>query len=498
MASAAIYVRISRDSVGDGAGVKRQEADCRALCERNGWPIHKVYSDASVSAFSGVRRPAYEQMCAAIMAGQIDRVVVWAVDRLYRRPQDLESYIDLCTPRGVPTHSVRSGELDLTSADGRMMARIFGAFARGESEKKAERHRRANEQRAAEGKPHVSRRPFGYEQDGITIREPEAEAIRWAFQHLIEGGSLRSIAKRWNDMGLRGPQKGNLWSPSVAGRTLRTARLAGIREYRRELLRNPEGDLVRGTWPPIVSFDTWQHAQAILRDPRRRTNAKVWSKSLLAGIAICGSCGHRILSGGTRKGGTERRYRCGGGTQGTDAPGACFHRAAQPIDRFVTEFICSRIALPEFREAFLADGPKKRGTDTVSIREQIRDRERLKTLSAEDLGAGLIDRSDYLLIVKSANQRIADLEAQLPSPTESGVERLFRELVTAPNPQQQWARLDIDAQRLVVRSALHVVIHAPGSKEKARVVLEDGTQIAHPESVTVQWLHEVEPVPLQD
>ena len=42
---AAIYVRISDDTEGDRAGVKRQESDCRAVCERRGWPVAGIYED---------------------------------------------------------------------------------------------------------------------------------------------------------------------------------------------------------------------------------------------------------------------------------------------------------------------------------------------------------------------------------------------------------------------------------------------------------------------
>jgi DNA invertase Pin-like site-specific DNA recombinase len=64
-------------------------------------------------------------------------VLAWHTDRLHRSPKELETYIDLCEPRGVVTRTVRAGELDLATASGRMVARQLGAVARYESEQTA-------------------------------------------------------------------------------------------------------------------------------------------------------------------------------------------------------------------------------------------------------------------------------------------------------------------------------------------------------------------------
>jgi hypothetical protein len=60
---AAIYVRISSDRTGAGLGVARQEEDCRALCERLGWQVVRVYPDNDVSAYSG--KPTTSAACSS-------------------------------------------------------------------------------------------------------------------------------------------------------------------------------------------------------------------------------------------------------------------------------------------------------------------------------------------------------------------------------------------------------------------------------------------------
>ncbi|MGH3699071.1 MAG: recombinase family protein, partial [Pseudonocardiaceae bacterium] len=190
---AAIYARISNDKTGAGLGVERQEADCRALAERLGWIVAEVFSDNDLSAYSGKPRPRYRAMLEAIRAGRITAVLAWHTDRLHRSPIELEDYISACNDgRDVPTHTATAGPLDLSSPSGRMLARTLGTLARYESEHRGERVAAAALQRARAGRRSGGPRPFGYEDDGVTVREPEAAAVRTAVESVLAGASLRS------------------------------------------------------------------------------------------------------------------------------------------------------------------------------------------------------------------------------------------------------------------------------------------------------------------
>jgi site-specific DNA recombinase len=100
-AAASIYARISSDQDGTALGVTRQLADCRELAARLGWTVAEEYVDNDLSAFSGKRRPAYEQMVADIADGHRDAVLVYHVDRLTRRPIELEQFVDTVTAAKV-------------------------------------------------------------------------------------------------------------------------------------------------------------------------------------------------------------------------------------------------------------------------------------------------------------------------------------------------------------------------------------------------------------
>src|ERR1043165_7286975 len=136
---ALIYCRISQDRTGAGLGVDRQREDCEALAARMDWDVLEVYVDNDISAFSGKKRPAYRRMLADLDEGKATVVIVWHTDRLTRSIVELEEYIDLSDRRGISTHTVQAGTVDLATPSGRMTARILGAVHRQESEHKGER-----------------------------------------------------------------------------------------------------------------------------------------------------------------------------------------------------------------------------------------------------------------------------------------------------------------------------------------------------------------------
>src|ERR687893_2517674 len=132
-----MYARISEDREGAGLGVERQLEDQCALFDQLGLRLMGMYADNDLSAFTGKPRPDYLAMLADLDAGRARVVTAWHTDRLHRTPQELETYIDLAERRGVVTHSVKAGPLDLASPSGRAVARTLCAWARFESEHKA-------------------------------------------------------------------------------------------------------------------------------------------------------------------------------------------------------------------------------------------------------------------------------------------------------------------------------------------------------------------------
>ena len=161
--------------------------------------------------------------------------------RLAHRPavttaSRLEQYITVCEKTNVTTQTVQAGLLDLATPAGRLVAQL-GAVAVYESEQKGRRQKAANKQRAAEGKYFGTRRPFGYESDGVTVRDVEL-GHPGCLDLILIGGSLREVGRRWNAAGLHThPEASALEREQDRLADLRTARLAGIKTYLGDVVR---------------------------------------------------------------------------------------------------------------------------------------------------------------------------------------------------------------------------------------------------------------------
>jgi DNA invertase Pin-like site-specific DNA recombinase len=121
---AAIYVRTSTADKQDPAG---QEAELRALVEKRGWRIYKVYRDHGYSG-AKANRPAFNEMWADCRAGRISVVCVWALDRFGRSLKNLIEGLEELQRLGVDFLCLKQ-DLDSTSPAGRLLFHIVGAVA---------------------------------------------------------------------------------------------------------------------------------------------------------------------------------------------------------------------------------------------------------------------------------------------------------------------------------------------------------------------------------
>lgn len=283
MKRAGVYVRISSDPDGTALGVDRQKVDCQELASARGWRVAGVYEDNDVSATRGKPRPGYQRLLADIRAGKVDAVVVWDLDRLHRRPVELEEFLDLAKTHTLSLASV-GGDVDLGTEQGVLIAGIKAQVGRYEAQQISRRVRRKQEELRAAGKPFSGgRRPYGYDKSRSRVVPEEAAVIREMARRLIDGDSLGSIAADLNARGIP-PARAALWSVTTVKAVISKPRIAGLLTY----LGDIQGD---ATWPAILDLDTFRRVQVAM-DRRRPVNTVSNArKYLLSGIARCGAAG---------------------------------------------------------------------------------------------------------------------------------------------------------------------------------------------------------------
>lgn len=482
-----------RQSISDLDGMDRQRSHTRAQAKLRGYKVVKTYEDNATSASKSRATSDWAKMLedATEVKGEngrvtrprlIDVVIAVDMDRLLRSIGDLGDLMKT----GVKVLTV-DGEIDLTSADGEFRASMLAAIARFEVRRKSERQKRANEGRASKGQRVGGRRPFGYEADGVTVRQNEKDAIVKGYTMLAhEEQGLGDIARYWNAEGLSTGQNKRLTTEEkLAGK--KPVPSAWTRSGVRQVMLNRrnigrlvylgEEQAAPAEWPPLVGDEVFEAVHAKLTDTGRRTLGAV-PIHLLTGIALCGVCGGAVHSGAARRKGSQaekaglaegatktfighRTYRC------KDSMGH-FARIADPVDAYIHRTIIVRLAKPDSVNLLRPTT----GVDARKLRkEERRLREKMDALAvayAEDDGDPILSMSQMRLATKSLQKKIQTVQEQLADAGRvdmlgglvglGGTTAIERQTAV----QEVWAALPVARQRVVVRELLGITLYPTG------------------------------------
>jgi len=460
----AIYTRISDDTEGLAKGVQRQEKDCRALAKRRGWDVFEpVRQDNDISAYNTkVVRPAFESLLDDLRTGAIDGLVTWDLDRFARQPSDLERAIRIFDDRPALVFATVQGNIDLSTPDGRTMARVMVTFANKASMDTSRRLKRKHLEMAEQGKIVGSHRPFGYEDDKVTIRESEATLIRQAASDILSGIGTHGIARRWNELGIKTPQ-GNTWVQTVVRNMMLSPRMAGYRVHQKKIALDQNGSPVMAQRPAILDVPTWEAVCAVIEDPAKRGNHvhRGGRKRLLAGLVRCGLCSIQMSGDKDARKGTHL-YVCKPATTHRGCGKVAV--AGERVDELVTELVITYLSQREVqRTAVPWPGENELNNATNRISEL------MSAYTKGELSGDVVFPAVGNLEAQTATLR-ADKQAWLREQTLQ---------LSQPNDVAgAWPDLTIDQRRAVIESVLASVIIKPAAVKGGRF---------SPDRVEVLW-----------
>ena len=451
--AAVIYARISQDRTGEGGGVERQRDDCKKLATELGYEVVQEFVDNDVSAYSGRPRPEYRAMLSLLGGGGIRAVLAWHVDRLYRSIPDLSELVAVADANDVAIHTAKAGPVDLTTPSGRLSATMFASISRYEVERSAERLKSAKAQQAREGKFRGGPRPFGYLDGGIELHVDEADRLRAAAEHLLAGGSLMSVTRRWNDEGFT-TARGARWTVTALRKVLTRGRNAGLVE---------QGGVVVGDakWPPIFDVETLNAIRAIVADPRRRTAVSYVRVHQGSGIYRCGKCGGPLK---VFKGSGGRDYRC------VETP----HLSARqdPLDGYVTDLVVARLSRPDAQ--LLISRP---GIDVAALRARREGLQARKDELAALFAAGAVDGSQLSRGSSDLQRDIDSVERELAAARQ---ESPLADAVESADIAAYWTNASADTRSKIIDALMNVTVLPTGAGNKPK-----GWTIA--DRVRIEW-----------
>ncbi|OUS93595.1 recombinase family protein [Rhodococcus sp. NCIMB 12038] len=451
---AIVYVRVSSDAKGHGRSVAEQKAECRMICEREGWRVAMVIEDNDLSASRYARkaRPGYERLWEVLRPNDV--LVVWEASRAQR---DLEAYVqlrNLCHDRSVLL-SYSGQTYDLSKGNDRFTTALDALLAERASDEMSARTLRALSANAAAGRAH-GKIPYGYKavRDPVTGRivqrardDAEAKVIREIVERLLGGESLYRIAADLTERSVPTPGKSTKWHGSHISKMMRRATYAGLRSHNGEII-GP------GRWEALITEQEYRRLTAILEAPERLTHRGPEPAHLLSGIAECGVCGGPMRR---LKGHGYPAYTC-------DAKGRHVSRSVKHLDEYVTGAVLAVLQDPRLIAAMNDERAENEHLDTARAL-RIRLEEFYIAASEGDITAAALGHIESRLLpqIEEAEQR--------------GRQVFINPMVTkvaGPGAQESWTGLSLIEQRDLVRSIVRVTVLKQPTRffDKACVVLE--------------------------
>jgi DNA invertase Pin-like site-specific DNA recombinase len=468
----ALYLRQSMDRTGEALAISRQRTDGRDLADRRRIRILHALADNDRSAAGRKRREGFERLLQLVERREVRAIVAWSLDRLTRNRRDTVRLIEACQKAEVSIILVRGSDMDLATPAGRLAADILASVARHEIEVKSDRQTRAQRQAAVDGRRVGGRRPFGYDGDGVTVRESEATAVRAGYRAVLSGVSLSEVAREWNQAGHVTPQRrrtgeASPWRRDSVRDLLLNPRYAGLRGYAPTPERGRRKVEVMGAaeWRGVVDEATWRAVRAVLTDEARR-RAPNGGIALLSGLALCGVCGEQtgatVHSGGSTTRGV-RTYRC------SQSLGHVARRG-DPVDRFVSDIVIERLSRPDARE-LLIDSQQP---DVAQLRDDaVALRSRLDSL-AVDFADGELTASQLRTATERVRTNLAAVEARM---ADAGRVDVLGPLVSADDVRAVWDTLSVARRRAVIDTLMVVTVCPPGR----------GVRTFNPDTVGITW-----------
>lgn len=311
----ALYPRVSSHEQVEGYSIGEQIERLTKYCEAMEWEIYKIYTDPGYSG-GNTDRPGLQEMLKDVRAGQVQKVVVYKLDRLSRSQKDTMLLIeDEFLAHGVDFVSM-SENFDTSTPFGRAMIGILAVFAQLERENIKERTMIGKEARAKEGKwGGGSSEPIGYDYDPVTdmliVNEYEKMQILEAVDLFLKGIPLRTICRVFSSKGYvyRGrSKKSHEWDPQRLKYVFASKVYLGY-------IRHGE-EWYKGDHDPILDEETFNRVGKLLEQRSEKYAIHVkktrTQSTYLGGILYCKHCGARYAkqSGSRRKNGEISNYYC--------------------------------------------------------------------------------------------------------------------------------------------------------------------------------------------
>ena len=204
--TAVAYLRVSTDEQAEsGAGLAAQRSAIEAVAAARGWTIadDAWHEDGGVSGGKAPhQRPGLAAALEAVQTGQAERLIVAKIDRLSRKFRDAVDLMETAADEGWPLY-IADIDADLTTSNGRLVARMLAAISEDERDRIRQRTKAALAAKKAAG---------------VRLGRPStlpSEVVARIIEERAAGASFAKIALALNADAVPTAQGGARWYPAT-------------------------------------------------------------------------------------------------------------------------------------------------------------------------------------------------------------------------------------------------------------------------------------------
>ena len=323
----ALYERLSRDDEmqGESNSIVNQKRYLEEYAQAQGFKNIRHFTDDGYSG-TNFKRPGFQEMIAAIEAGEIDVVCVKDLSRFGRDYLKVGFYTEIMFPeKGVRFIAINNSvdSANPTENDFTPFLNIMNEWYAKDTSNKI---RAIFRSRMQDGKRCSGAIPYGYRRDPedknhLLIDEEAAKVVRRIYQMVIDGMGSQAIANqltadnvlipsayleqsehgesrnhsyhdpcRWNCTAVSYIlDKQEYMGHTVLGKTI----CENFKAKERRKARPDELIIFENTHEPIIDAETWHLVQKLRRRTRRKLANGSYSHRL-SGLVYCADCGKRL------------------------------------------------------------------------------------------------------------------------------------------------------------------------------------------------------------
>lgn len=323
----ALYERLSRDDEmqGESNSIVNQKRYLEEYAQARGFKNIRHFTDDGYSG-TNFKRPGFQEMIAAIEAGEIDVVCVKDLSRFGRDYLKVGFYTEIMFPEKGVRFIAINNSVDSANPMENDFTPFLNIMNEWYAKDTSNKIRAIFRSRMQDGKRCSGAIPYGYKRDPedknhLLIDEEAAKVVRRIYQMVIDGMGSQAIANqltadnvlipsayleqsehgesrnhsyhdpcRWNCTAVSYIlDKQEYMGHTVLGKTI----CENFKTKKRRKARPDELIIFENTHEPIIDAETWHLVQKLRRRTRRKLANGSYSHRL-SGLVYCADCGKRL------------------------------------------------------------------------------------------------------------------------------------------------------------------------------------------------------------